>query len=372
MNKTLAWLRIPLIALSVLSLLAGLWAGLLRLGWVLPPIQPVFLTTHGPLMVCGFLGTLISLERAVAIGKGWAYGAPALSGVGALALVAGLQGPTGPLLMTLGSLALVCNLLTLLYRQTTWFVATMMLGAVAWFIGNCYWLAGIPITLMFFWWVAFFVLTIVGERLELSRFGGADRRKTALFLVATGAFVGGTICAMFERNLGLRLTGLAMVLMALWLWRYDLARRTVRQSGLTRYIAASLLAGYVWLGVSGLAWLGFGDDLTLAHYDVMLHAVFLGFVFSMIFAHAPIIFPAVAGRPLLFSRVFYAHVVLLHLSLLARIGGDLSGSIAAYKWGGMFNVVALFAFMLNTAAAVLRTGRKGGIERRLRAVNAGP
>jgi hypothetical protein len=221
----------------------------------------------------------------------------------------------------------------------------MMLGAVAWFIGNCYWLAGIPITLMFFWRVAFFVLTIVGERLELSRFGGADRRKTVFFFVATGAFVGGTICAMFERNLGLRLTGLAMVLMALWLWRYDLARRTVRQSGLTRYIAASLLAGYVWLGVSGLAWLGFGDDLTLAHYDVILHAVFLGFVFSMIFAHAPIIFPAVAGRPLLFSRVFYAHVVLLHLSLLPRIGGDLSGSIAAYKWGGMFNVVALFAFM---------------------------
>ena len=150
------------------------------------------------------------------------------------------------------------------------------------------------------------------------------------------------------------------------------ARRTVRQSGQTRYVAASLLAGYVWLGVSGLAWLGFGDDLTLAHYDVMLHAVFLGFVFSMIFAHAPIIFPAVAGRPLLFSRVFYAHVVLLHLSLLARIGGDLNGSIAAYKWGGMFNVVALLAFMLNTAAAVLRTGRKGGIERRRRAVNAGP
>jgi hypothetical protein len=32
---------------------------------------------HGPLMVCGFLGTLISLERAVAL-DAWSYAAPAL------------------------------------------------------------------------------------------------------------------------------------------------------------------------------------------------------------------------------------------------------------------------------------------------------
>jgi hypothetical protein len=52
--------------LTALALLAGLWAGLLRLGWQLPPLLLQLPAQHGPLMVSGFLGTLISLERAVA------------------------------------------------------------------------------------------------------------------------------------------------------------------------------------------------------------------------------------------------------------------------------------------------------------------
>jgi hypothetical protein len=36
---------------------------------------------------------------------------------------------------------------------------------------------------------------------------------------------------------------------------------------------------------------------TTFHYDITLHAVFLGFVFAMIFAHAPVIFPLVFRRP---------------------------------------------------------------------------
>ena len=70
--------RLPLLALAMFSLVAALWAGLLRLGLGLPAIQSGLYAAHGPLMVSGFLGTLISLERAVALGEGWAYGAPAL------------------------------------------------------------------------------------------------------------------------------------------------------------------------------------------------------------------------------------------------------------------------------------------------------
>lgn len=57
--------RVPLLALGVLLLLAGLWTGLLRLGWELPLL--LFASYHGPLMVSGFSGTLIGLERAVAL-----------------------------------------------------------------------------------------------------------------------------------------------------------------------------------------------------------------------------------------------------------------------------------------------------------------
>ena len=59
--------RLPLLAMGMIALLTGLWAGLLRLGWDLPLLRPTFPALHGPLMVSGFLGTLIGLERAVAL-----------------------------------------------------------------------------------------------------------------------------------------------------------------------------------------------------------------------------------------------------------------------------------------------------------------
>ncbi len=352
-RATLKYEGLPLLALSILALLAALWAGLLRLGWGLPAIEPGLYVAHGPLMVCGFLGTLISLERAVALGEGWSYSAPILSGAGALALIVGIPDPAGPFLITLGSLGLIASFIAILRRQTALFTITMALGAVAWFVGNCLWLYRIPVIEMFFWWTGFLVLTIVGERLELSRLTGLAERNRLPLLLGTGVFLAGLVTGLHLPALGLRLAGLGMLAMALWLVRYDLARRTVKQAGLTRFIAANLLAGYFWLGAGGLAWLWFGDDLTTFHYDVMLHTVFLGFVFSMIFAHAPIIFPAVLRRPLPYRRTFYVHSALLHLSLLLRIGGDLWAWDTAYRWGGLLNVIALLVFVGNTGHAVV-------------------
>lgn len=351
-RRMVHYARLALLALSMLALLAALWAGLLRLGWSLPVIQPGLYIGHGPLMVCGFLGTLISLERAVALGKGWSYAAPVMSGAGALALAAGAPDPIGGALITLGSVGLIASFAAILHRQTALFTVTMTLGAVAWFVGNCVWLAGIPIIEMFFWWTAFLVLTIVGERLELSRLTGLGEQNRASFVWSVGLFIAGLIITRQIPSAGLRLAGLGMFAMALWLAKYDLARRTVKQEGLTRFIAINLLAGYFWLGVGGVAWLWFGDDLTTFHYDVMLHAVFLGFVFSMIFAHAPVIFPAVLQRPLPYGRAFYVHSVLLHLSLALRIVGDLYGSFSAYEWGGLLNVLAVLVFVGNTARAI--------------------
>src|SRR5262249_25108796 len=162
-------------------------------------------TAHGPLMVSGFLGTLISLERAVALGEGWAYVAPSLSGLGALALIAGVPDPPAALLITLGSAALIVNFLAILRRQAALFTVTMALGAVAWFVGNCLWLAGIPIIEMFFWWAGFLVLTIVGERLELSRLTGLDEQKRTALLVGAGVFSASLAISSRIPGTGLRL-----------------------------------------------------------------------------------------------------------------------------------------------------------------------
>jgi hypothetical protein len=163
----------------------------------------------------------------------------------------------------------------------------------------------------------------------------------------------GVVLSLPFHDLGWRIAGLGLVALATWFGLHDVARRTVRTSGVTRYIAVCLLAGYGWLAAAGRLWIGFGATLG-ASYDAMLHAIFLGFVMSMVFGHAPIIIPAVLRVPLPYHPRFYLHVVLLHAGLAVRvIGGDLFGSQAMWETGGVLNVVALLLFVLSSVGAVV-------------------
>jgi len=349
-------IRFPLMGLGVLGLLAAMWAGLVRLGWGLPALRPGLPIAHGPLMISGFLGTLISLERAVALERRWTYAAPLFTGLGALLLVVGVAGSPGPLLMTLGSLGLVAVFVLIVRRQLAPFTVIMGLGAVAWLVGNGLWLAGRPVYSVALWWAGFLVLTIAGERLELAHLTRLSTASRAAFLVTVGLLLAGLVVSSARFDLGVRLTGLGMVALAVWLLGHDIARRTVRQTGLTRFIAVCLLSGYVWLGVSGLLAVGFGGVPAGPRYDAMLHTVLLGFVFAMIFGHAPRVFPAVLGIPIVFRPAFYAHLGLLHVSLLLRVVGDLTGWWPGRQWGGLLNVAALLLFLGNTVASARRTG----------------
>jgi hypothetical protein len=339
-------------ALAFLALLATLWAGLLRLGWKLPPLQPTLALAHGPLMVGGFLGTVVSLERAVALGQRWTYAAPTLSALGALALIFGLTDLPAVLLMVLSSLGLVAVFGLILRRQPTLFHAVMGLGALAWLVGNVLWLIGWPLYRVALWWVAFLVLTIAGERLELARLLRLSRTVRLAFLAATGLFLGSLLATMVAHDPGVRLAGVGMIGLAAWLLRHDIARRTVRRPGLTRYIAMCLLSGYVWLGASGLMALLFGGVPVGPRYDATLHALFLGFVASMIFGHAPIIVPALLSLPMAFHPTFYVPLTLLHLSLLFRVVGNLVGWSVGRQWGGLLNVLVVLLFLGTIARAL--------------------
>ena len=83
----LQWRRLPVLGLSVVALLAGLTGALVLLGVPMPAGTLPLAATHGVLMTLGFLGTLIALERAVALGRTWGYAAPLGAGLGAMALV---------------------------------------------------------------------------------------------------------------------------------------------------------------------------------------------------------------------------------------------------------------------------------------------
>jgi hypothetical protein len=336
---------------------------LIRLPWPLPPLRPILPMAHGPLMVSGFLGTLIGLERAVGLsalgpGRRWVYAAPALAGLGGLALLIGVPGLPGPLLITLGSAVLLAAMLSIVRLQPLLHTWVMALGSLAWLGGNLLWLFGWTVAGVSLWWAGFLVLTIVGERLELSRMLRLSPGKRAAFLVGLAVFTGGVLLSAWEYALGVRLASLGMVVLALWLLAFDIARRTVRKTGLTRYIAVALLAGYFWLGVAGLLGLRFGGETAGLRYDAFLHSIFVGFVFSMIFAHAPIIVPAVTGLALAFYRGFYVLLALLQASLAMRVAGDLLAIMPLRRWGGLLNEVAILLFLAMLALTILQGRRR--------------
>lgn len=349
--------RVPLLVLGMLSLLGGVLAGLARLDWSMPPIAAAAAGWHGALMISAFLGTVISLERAVAVGRGWAYLAPAAAGIGGVALLAG-----APLLLTqaLGVAAasvLVFASAQVMRRLVAPFTTILAIGALCWLVGNAVWLAGGALHLAVPWWLAFLVLTIAGERLELTRFLPTPAGAQRLFFVIVGALLAGAATSLKEEDAGLILFAAGLLALALWLLRYDIARRNAQTQGLTRFIALCLLSGYVWLALAGL--LGLAGGFLPGHpwRDATLHAVALGFVFSMIFGHAPIIFPAVVSVKIPYHPAFYLPLLVLHVSLALRILGDLGDNFPLRSEGGMINAIALLLFIVTMLASVLRGKR---------------
>lgn len=346
---------LPFLLLSMLALFAGLWAGLVRLGWAVPVLAPVLPMQHGPLMVSGFLGTLIALERVAALRQRWMYAAPLLSGLGWLTSLALPGALAGPLIITLGSLFFAGILAVMVRRETKIYTITMAVGALCWLAGNLLWLTGISLPQLVWLWAAFLVLTIAGERLELNRVLRLRPAHHFIFAAAAAVFVAGAALFAALPDAGARITAAGMLALAVWLLYFDIARRNLRHKlQLTRFIAACLFAGYIWLGVGGLLLLAFGAQFAGFRYDAMLHAVFVGFVFSMIFGHAPIILPALTGVNVTFQPVFYAPLALLHISLVLRVLGDLAAWLPARLWGGILNEAAVLGFFALFAAAVLR------------------
>lgn len=347
---------LPFLALAILALLAALWAGLVRLGWQLPALTPSLTMAHGPLMISGFLGTLITLERAVALKQKWMYLPPLLAGLGGALTFLIRTLPLGPILLTLASLGGVAILLEITRRETALHTVTMLLGALTWFVGNLLWLFGWQIFQVIFFWQGFLVLTIAGERLELSRVLRPSRIQQIAFGAIIVIYLAGIIIALFDMQLGTRLNGAALILIALWSVRNDIAWRNLRHRlPLTRYIAWCLALGFVWLGVGGALSLGFGAQVAGPRYDALLHAVFLGFVISMIFGHAPIIFPALLGIPIHFQPVFYIQLILLHVSLVLRVIADYANWYSLRMWGGMLNEVAILLFIGLTAYSIWKS-----------------
>ena len=345
-------LRSVYLVLGGVCLLAGLNGGLLLLDLPAPVSFERLAEAHGELLVFGFLGTVIALERSVALRRGWSYLAPAGFAVGSLALLSAMA-PMGRALQLLGCSTLLFSYVALWQRTREAAVAiqglgaTLALGALLTLSGG----ASLAITLP--WLVGFLTLTIAGERLELMRLQAAAGRLNVFGPLAAGALATAAIPALLWPLWGIPVFGAILIACTLGLLRFDIARTTVRLNGLPRFSATCILTGYVWLLVSAATWLLAGPQLRGPRYDLVIHAVFLGFALSMIMGHAPIIIPAVTQRAVQYRTWMWGPFLLLQAGLLVRIA---LGDIRQYQWawqlGGALNVLAVLAFLLSTLLAV--------------------
>ena len=340
-----------------LSLLAGLDAALVLAGLPSPVPRAGLGNRHGMLMVLGFLGTLISLERAVALRRPWAFAAPGLLAAGGAALAFGLPRQVATVLFIDGCLALLAVYAALFARQRDEATAVEILGVGAALAAAVLWLR-VDVFALLPWLVSYIVLVIAAERIELARLHrpqGSERTLLALGV----ALIVTTALTLVPAGWPDRAFGVALLVITTWTAAGDVARKNVRRAGLARFSAAAMLLGYLWLALAALTWMVIGRPASTAGYDTVVHGVFLGFAMSMVMGHAPIILPAVIRRPLPYHPILWLPLMTLHAGLVLRVVvGDGLGVALAWQAGIWLTVTALLLLPLLSVALVATSNRR--------------
>jgi hypothetical protein len=329
-----------LLAATAITAVAGLYGGMARFGIPLPRVD-VTLDLHGLLMMQGVFGTLVPLERSVALGRAHWFAVPAVSAAGIAALLAGLPVPVGSTMLVVSAILFVLMSVEVLRIQATAFNLSLLLGALALLLGTGLWAVTGQSALAFPSWLSFLVLTVAGERLELGRFIDLPRGATAAYFFFAAMILLGAAPFM-ESVGGPILFGVGLSALAGWLLRFDIARVTVRAGGQTRFMGVAILSGHSWLLVSGA---GFALSPALPSlHDGAIHGVTVGFAMSMVMGHAMIILPAVAGIRLNYSLFLYAPLAVLHVAVAARFA--LASTTPENLWlSGSLTLAAIVAYI---------------------------
>lgn len=344
-----------LLIAAVMNLVVGMLSGLGRLGWSVP--LPEAYAHHGAIMVGGFLGSLIALEKIIPLKQPWFFVGPLLSVssifvfiLGDLHVALGMQLAAGVVFLLV--------YLTYLRTQSSIYLLLALVGALCWTFATAmlFWKTFYP--MVFPWYIGFLLFTIVSERLELSRFLPVTASNRNFLYVFLMLFMVGILLPF--HGVGKYLAGTALILISSWLMRYDVIRLTIKKEGLARFTAVVLLCGYVALMLEGMLLLFLGD--IPFGYDMIVHTFFLGFVFCMIFAHGPIILPGVLGlsvKP--YHPLLYLPVVILLGSLIARLLADAFLIPLDYRalsgWSAMAGILLYFMMMAFFTLRAVRAAR---------------
>jgi hypothetical protein len=348
--------RRGLLALATLAPLLGIAGGLSRLGLAMPGLPSGATAAHGSLMVNGFLGAVIGIERAIAVAHPAGWIGPILSIAATILTVSG-QPEAGSIVFVLAACAMLAVNAAFLRRQPGIHAALFTLAAACWLVGALLFAGGASLDGVIPWWFDFLLLTIAAERLELTRMLPQRAGRGPYLLVVVGLLTAGSVLATSTATKGGAFYGVGLLALATWLIRYDIARVTLRgpARGLSRFVAWCLIGGYAWLALAGLAWI---VDATTGSplRDAELHAVAIGFVVAMLFGHAPIMLPAIARIRVEFDSWFYLPLGVLHASLAIRFLAPAWGATAAP--GSVLNVLAFVSFILVVLRATRLAARK--------------
>lgn len=328
------------------------WGGFARFG-LLPPSPGETASAHGALLVSGAIGTLIGIERAIASQRRWPFLAPALSAAGGIALVVGAPAWSAALVVLAAAAVLFAVAVVGAPSSPGASIVVMAAGAASWAIGALVWSQQAPAFRAVPWWTAFLVLTITAERMELTRALRPSRPATAVVLLAAATFALGTALTLIDALSGTRVAGAGALVLALWLLLRDRPPKA-SSSGLPRFIGRTISVAYAWLAVGALYMLAFDGVPSGWRYDAMVHAIVVGFVLSMIFAHAPIVLPAVLGVTMTYRRALYVPLALLVGSVVLRVAGDIVASADVRNAGAVGTGFALAAFGATMATSVRR------------------
>ncbi len=334
-------------------MLLGLNSGLLLMGVAMPIVNAPDL--HSTLLVFGFVGTLISLERAVALRAAWAYSAPVLLAAGSVLTLTAVPVVAGKAVIAVGLVMHALQYRAIWRRQPMTATAVQAAGAVTGIAAALAWCGGVPPNRLVPLLAVFLILTIAGERLELARLASPGARAERLLLILAVALSASALLTLTMPVIAVPVAGLLLLLMIAWLLRYDIVRGTIRQNGLPRFVAVCVYLGYGWLLIAGAGWLLGGARTEGTVYDATTHAIFLGFVITMIMAHAPLILPAVLQVNIPYHRALYVPVALLQAALLVRVvAGDAWELPGALQAGGIGAVAAILLFAATAVTVSLR------------------
>jgi hypothetical protein len=345
----MSYWRIPFMLAAVLNLIAGIWAGLIRLGWDLP-VTPIAVH-HGAIMVGGFLASLIALEKAIPLKRNIALAVPVISALSLLMVVPGYY-HTGLYFLIAGSVGLfIIHAYYLYLHPRDLSIVLMLIGAGCLIVGNVMLIRTQFYPASFPWWMGFLLFTITAERIELSKFLPVSVNAKYLLLGFLGLFLLGLLIPF--HGIGKYLSGASMIGIAVWMLKHDVMRIGLRKRGLTRFSSVSLLIANGWLIVNGILLIFMPD--TAYSYDILVHSFFIGYAFAMIFAHGPIILPGVLGitsKP--FHPVLYAWLFLVQGSLLFRLLADSLYSIEWRKLSGVFSGISILLYFITLVMLVIR------------------